>query len=128
MQVTYTLVSTPSLGLGCWQIRSIEFSEFNNGTDPECNPSKVHVYVNRENLGFEDCEQVDPTQTFHITTEDMKKPLMLKYVKYQRVKSLTIFIEDNQGGEVTALGGLKIMGRPVAGVNMSDFKKQGPDM
>jgi hypothetical protein len=25
-----------------------------------------------ENLGFEDCEDVDPTQTPHLTTEDLK--------------------------------------------------------
>lgn len=82
------------------------------------------MYVNRDNLGFEDAEQVDPTQTLHLTTEDMKKPIALKFVKYQRVNSLTIFIEDNQGGEVTALGGLRLVGRPVVSTNMNDFKKK----
>ena len=109
------------------QIRSIQFIEFNNGLDPESNPSKVHLYVNRENLGFEDCNDVDPTQTLHLTSEDCKEsasPINLKFVKYQRVKSLTIFVEDNQGGEVTAIGGLKLFGRPVASTNMADFKKQ----
>jgi hypothetical protein len=46
-------------------------------------------------------------------------------VKFQRVKSLTFFIEDNAGGDVTALGGLEIMGQTVATTNMNDFKKQG---
>jgi PITH domain len=94
--------------------------------DPEENPSKIHIYVNRENLGFEDCEDVDPTQTLHLTTEDLKEsaePILLKYVKYQRVKSITLFVEDNQGGDVTALGGIKIYGRPVESTNMADFKK-----
>jgi PITH domain len=91
---------------------------------PELNPSKVLLYVNRDNLGFEDCEDVDPTQTLHLTSEDMKKPIQLKYVKYQRVKSLTLFIEDNQGGDTTALGGLKLFGYPVDSTNMNDFKKQ----
>jgi len=60
----------------------------------------------------------------HLTAEDMKKgPIQLKYVKYQRVKSLTLFIEDNQGGEITALGGLKLTGRPVTSTNMAEFKK-----
>jgi PITH domain len=106
------------------QIREIEFTEFNNGMDPESNPSKIHLYVNRENLGFEDCDDVDPTQTLHLTTEDMRRPIQLKYVKYQRVKSLTLFIEDNQGGDVTALGGIKLFGFPVTGTNMTEFKKQ----
>lgn len=108
------------------KIRQIKFVEFNNGADPEMNPSKVHLYVNRENLGFEDCEDVDPTQTIHLTAEDLKEsadPIALKFVLYQRVKSLTLFIEDNQGGDITALGGLKLFGRPVTSTNMADFKK-----
>lgn len=106
----------------------MQFIEFNEGRDPESNPSKIHLFVNRESLGFEDCDQIDPTQTLHLTTEDMKKPVMLKFVKFQRVTSLTIFIEDNQGGEVSALGGLKIYGRTVAGTNMADFKKNQSEM
>ena len=96
------------------QIRSIKFTEYNGGVDPESNPNKVHLFVNRNNLGFEDCEDVEAEQTLELTAEDLKEsspPTAIKYVKFQRVKSLTIFIEDNQGGEVSALGGLKFFGR-----------------
>jgi len=109
------------------QIKSIKFTEFNQGLEPENNPSKIHIYVNRENLGFEDCEDVDPTQTLHLTTEDLREgadPIPLKFVRYQRVTSLTLFVEDNQGGEVSALGGIKLFGRPVESTNMADFKKK----
>jgi hypothetical protein len=61
-----------------------------------------------------------------LTTEQLKEhaaPIPLQFVKYQRVKSLTLFIEDNQGGDITALGGLKFYGRPVISTNMSEFKK-----
>ena len=110
------------------QVHSIKFTEFNNGIDPELNPTKIHLYVNRENLGFEDCEDVDPTQTIHLSAAEVKEdaePIALKYVKFQRVRSITIFIEDNAGGDVTALGGLKIFGKGVANTNMKEFKKQG---
>ena len=113
------------------QIKSIKFTEFNQGLEPESNPSKVNLYVNRENLGFEDCEDVDPTQTLHLTTEDLKEsadPIALKFVRYQRVTSLTIFVEDNQGGEVSALGAIKLFGRPVESTNMADFKKKPEGM
>ena len=108
------------------QVRMIEFVAFNNGIDPELNPSTVHIFVNRENLGFEDCDDVDPTQTLDLTTDEttMNTPIQLKFVKYQRVKSLTLFISDNNGGDITALGGIKIYGFPVDTVNMNDFKKQ----
>jgi hypothetical protein len=82
--------------------------------------------VNRENLGFEDIDDVDPTQTFELTAEDLREsadPIATKFVKFQRVKSLTIFVEDNNGGEVSALGMLRLTGRTVATTNMSEFKK-----
>jgi hypothetical protein len=121
-------VSTPPYVQHTQQVHSIKFTEFNNGIDPELNPTKIHLYVNRENLGFEDCEDVDPTQTIHLSAAEVKEdaePISLKYVKFQRVHSITIFIEDNAGGDVTALGGIKIFGRGVANTNMKEFKKQG---
>lgn len=126
------------------------------------NPVKVHIHINRNNLGFEvnylqiesmnstpiassthlnisphftlflfqfqDIEDVDPAQTITLTAADLKEgsnPIDLYYVKFQRVKSLTFYIEENEGGDITAIGGLRIMGKTVATTNMKDFKKQG---
>jgi len=110
------------------KVHSIKFDEFNGGVAPELNPTAVRVFVNRNNLGFEDIEDVDPTQELQLSAADLKEnadPLLLKFVKFQRVKSITLFIEENSGGDISALGGLKIMGRLVATTNMKDFKKQG---
>jgi len=112
------------------KVHSMKLTCFNNSANPEENPTMVKLFVNRESMGFEDCDDVDPTQEFELTAEDLKedaKPLLLKYVRFQRVRSITIFIEDNAGGEISALGALKFFGRPVAGTNMADFKKQGPE-
>ena len=113
------------------KVKTIKFAEFNNGSDPESNPTTVHLFVNRENLGFEDIDDVDPTQSFDLTAEDLREgsgPIQTKFVKFQRVKSITFYIEDNNGGEVSALGSLKLMGRPVTTVNMNDFKKNPNQM
>jgi len=110
------------------KVRSMKLTGFNRGLEPESNPTTVKVYVNRENMGFEDCEDMDPTQAFELTEDDLKEDaeaVLLKYVKFQRVKSFTIFVEDNGGGDVSALGMLKLFGTTVAGTNMKDFKKQG---
>ena len=88
----------------------------------------VMLFVNRVNLGFEDIEDTEPTTTFELTNDDLKENadnLILPYVKYQRVKSITLFIDDNNGGEVTSLGGVKFFGKHVAATNMADLKKQG---
>lgn len=110
------------------KIRSIKFDEFNGGVDPELNPTEVSVFVNRNNLGFQDIEDVEPTQEFELSAADLKEnadPIPLKFVKFQRVNSITLFIKDNSGGDVSALGGLHVNGHLVATTNMSDFKKQG---
>lgn len=113
------------------KVKSIKFVAFNNGEDPECNPTTVKLYVNRNNLGFEDIDDVEPTQVVELTAEDLREssePVMTKFVKFQRVKTLTMFIEDNSGGDVSALGSIKLMGRTVATTNMNDFKKNPNQM
>jgi len=110
------------------KVHSIKFTEFNRGAEPENNPTVVKIFVNRCNLGFEDVDDVDPTQEFELGAEDLREssdPCLLKFVKFQRVKSITLFIEDNAGGDVSALGGLKFLGKTVSTTNMNDFKKQG---
>jgi len=110
------------------KVHSIKLTEFNRGIDPELNPTLIKLYVNRESMGFEDCEDIEPTQTFELSSDDLKegsKPIILKFVKFQRVQGITIFIEDNAGGGCSALGMLNIFGRPVGGTNMKDFKKTG---
>jgi len=79
-------------------------------------------------LGFEDVEDVDPTTTLELTAEDLKEgadAILLKFVLFQRVKSITLYIEDNAGGDVSALGALQFFGRTVGTTDMSEFKKQG---
>lgn len=110
------------------KVRSLKLTSFNRGMEPEANPTTVKIYVNREHMGFEDCEDLEPTQTFELTEDDLNEsaePLALKYVKFQRVKGITIFVEDNAGGDVSALGMMQIFGSMVAGTNMNDLKKQG---
>jgi hypothetical protein len=110
------------------KVHSIKLTEFNNGVEPENNPTRILLFVNRDNLGFEDVEDVDPTTVIELTSEDLKENAdntLLKFVQYQRVNSITMFVEDNNGGDITALGGLKFFGKTVATTNMADFKKQG---
>ena len=52
---------------------------------------------------------------------------LVRFVKFQRVNSLSVFVEENFGGDESALGGLKVYGVPVLGTNMGDFKRQHPD-
>ena len=124
----FSILSFSLFYIFMWKVHSIKFTEYNNGTEPENNPTKLLLFVNRNNIGFEDVEDFDPTTTLELTAADLKHnadSVLLKFVNYQRVNSITIFVEDNNGGDITALGGLTFFGKTVATTNMKEFKKQG---
>jgi len=110
------------------KVQSIQLVGFNRNQDPSCNPKTIKLFVNCDSMGFEDCEDLEATQMLELTEEDLdeqtSKPIPLKYVKFQRVSSITVFVEDNYGGDITELGMLKFFGRLVAGTNMNDFKSR----
>ncbi|KAF2358305.1 PITH domain [Trinorchestia longiramus] len=60
-----------------------------------------------------------------LTEKDLCGSLLkLKYVKFQNVQNLTIFIQDNQSGdEVTRVNSIQVIGSPMQTTNMSDFKR-----
>ncbi|ETM01159.1 hypothetical protein L917_02222 [Phytophthora nicotianae] len=88
-------------------------------------PRVIKLYVNRPHLGFSDAGDVDPTQTIELKDEDLlpENDVELRFVKFQRVKSLTVFVEENNGAEETVISSLKFFGERLAGTNMNELKK-----
>ncbi|XP_052787127.1 thioredoxin-like protein 1 [Mya arenaria] len=90
-------------------------------------PKTVKVFQNQpRSLDFDSADSMEPTQTLELTTEDIKEGNLatLRYVKFQNVTSVTLFVRDNQGGgEVTQLDHLGFIGSPVNATNMSEFKR-----
>mgnify|MGYP001260944547 FL=1 len=99
------------------RVRSLKFLGHRNGTDEETNPTLVKVFVNRVDMGFSDAADAIPADEFELSEEDLAdgggEGKKVSFVKYQRVQSLTIFIEENAGADTTTLGGLKIFGMSV---------------
>lgn len=92
---------------------------------PEEGPRTLKLFANRPNMGFSNVTDFPPNDTVIASLENLEgKPIPLKYVKFQSVRSLTLFVEDNQGGgEVTQLQKLAIVGSTVETTNMKDLKK-----
>ena len=79
-------------------------------------PKTVKLYANKPHLGFSDVESVEATQLLTLVPEDFgeAKANPLRFVKFQNIHSLSIFVEDNQdGGDVTALKRLMFIGTPI---------------
>lgn len=94
---------------------------------PDSGPKNVKLFINLpRTLDFEQAEQMEPVQSFELTPEQVSSGeiLQLRYVKFQNVASLQIFVNDNQeGGEVTSISELKIYGTPINATNMQEFKR-----
>lgn len=90
-------------------------------------PKTVKVFQNLPNtLDFDSAMRNEPTQTLELTEDDLKDGtvVQLRFVKFQNVSSITIFIKDNQSGdEITQLDYLGFIGSPVSTTNMADFKR-----
>mmetsp|Transcript_3294 Transcript_3294/g.6007 ORF Transcript_3294/g.6007 Transcript_3294/m.6007 type:complete len:170 (-) Transcript_3294:138-647(-) len=94
-------------------------------TDKDCAPQKIKIFINRHSMGFDQASDEPATQEFELSEEVVEETtLSLKFVKFQSVQSITIFIEDNQGDEeTTKLNKLQLKGVSGEKMNVGDIKK-----
>ncbi|KAI4350056.1 hypothetical protein L6164_010581 [Bauhinia variegata] len=88
-------------------------------------PKTVKLFSNREHMGFSNVSDFPPSDVADLSQENLKgKPVLVKYVKFQNVRSLTIFIEDNQtGSEITKVQKIVLYGTTVETTDMKGLKK-----
>lgn len=87
------------------KIHHLVIRAFNDNTKP----SIIKLFVNTKTLGFSECENDDATQEIELKEKDFKEDIPLKFVKFQAVKTLTIFFSDN-GGDKTKIIKLGLFG------------------
>ncbi|KAL0429514.1 UNVERIFIED_CONTAM: PITH domain-containing protein [Sesamum radiatum] len=111
---------------------AIEGPEDEGNVDPILNaifkfpgPKTVKLFANREHMGFSNVNDFPPSDTVILSTENLKgKPVIVKYVKFQNVRSLTVFIEDNQSGsDITKVQKIVLYGTTVETTDMKSLKK-----
>ncbi|CAM9598038.1 unnamed protein product [Laminaria digitata] len=113
------------LHLGFMETVKLHSIDFVAPGDEDSAPLTVKLYLNRQSMGFSDTDDMAPAQSLELTAEDLVagSASVLKFVKFQRVTGLSIFVEDNNGAEQTCLSGVRFYGSPVATTKMGDFKK-----
>ncbi|KAJ4500161.1 DUF1000-domain-containing protein [Lentinula lateritia] len=100
-------------------------------TDIAHGPKKIKLAVNRPSLGFDDVAEAEEpavAQVLELDEETVKegKPVPLRFVRFQSVNSLHIFIVSNHGDEEeTRINALDIIGVPVETTkDLSGLKQQ----
>ena len=64
-------------------------------------PQSVKLFVNQPYVGFDEASSSNGTQSLLLEQNDATEgtPTALKYVKFQKVRNVTLFIESNCGDE-----------------------------
>ncbi|XP_026728704.1 thioredoxin-like protein 1 [Trichoplusia ni] len=89
-------------------------------------PKSVKVFINQpRTLDFDQAAGNMSVQDLDFTTSDLEgNPVPLKFVKFQSVQNIQLFIKDNQsGGDVTQIDHLAFYGSPISTTNMGEFKR-----
>eukprot|EP00245_Coleochaete_scutata_P003003 TRINITY_DN14271_c0_g1_i1.p1 TRINITY_DN14271_c0_g1~~TRINITY_DN14271_c0_g1_i1.p1 ORF type:complete len:176 (+),score=48.15 TRINITY_DN14271_c0_g1_i1:118-645(+) len=103
------------------KLHSIVVKAPNDGSGPKT----LKLFANREHMGFSNVTDFPASQDIILSPEQLEgKPVPLKFVKFQNVRSLTMFVESNQGEtEVTKIQKLAVLGTTVETTNMNELKK-----
>ncbi|KAJ2765018.1 hypothetical protein IWQ56_004265 [Coemansia nantahalensis] len=89
-------------------------------------PKTIRIFVNRTDIGFDDAESTPATQEIEMTEAMYESGgvVNLRYVRFQNVDSLSIFVADNLAGDdVTAISQIAFIGTPLDSANMSGISK-----
>lgn len=88
--------------------------------DDKSAPKTVKLFVNKYTVDFDSVENDEPTQVLTLTEKELTKDTEVRYVKFQNVKALTIFVEDNNGAPKTMLREFKVYGSVIQDTNVRD--------
>ncbi|KAL3456216.1 PITH domain-containing protein [Aspergillus heterothallicus] len=119
------------------QITSLPSAEAAEDLDEDevpLRPKTIRLYTNNPHvLGFDEAEDITPVQTVELKAEDWDAKtgtakIDLRFVKFQSVFSLNIFIVDNEGGsEKTRVDRVRIFGEAGEKREMGKLEKIGDE-
>lgn len=89
-------------------------------------PKTLKIFINQPNtLDFDKADSSEPIQVVNLEPKDLEGEVVgLRYVKFQNVQNLQIFVKSNQTcAETTIIEQLTIIGSPLNATNMGEFKR-----
>jgi len=97
-------------------------------------PSHMKIFINQPSFDFQNAESTPAVQEISLTPQQTKEgagqPIPLRFVKFQNVNRLLIFVDKNHGGEdQTIISRLQVIGSPikVEGTRMNDGHSHNHD-
>mmetsp|Transcript_95239 Transcript_95239/g.307440 ORF Transcript_95239/g.307440 Transcript_95239/m.307440 type:complete len:164 (-) Transcript_95239:261-752(-) len=90
--------------------------------EEESHPTLLKVYQGKNDMGFDEASSDEPTEQFALEPDQLEHDLAVRFVKYQYVQSLQLFIEENHGGPATRIQRISFTGMPASNMDMKDWK------
>ncbi|KAI1341447.1 PITH domain-containing protein [Xylariaceae sp. FL0016] len=115
------------------QITSLPPADSDDDDDTPMRPKTIKLFTNRpHNLGFDEADDINPTQTIEIGEDDWNSngtaSLGLRFVRFQNISSLVIFIVDGDGdSEKVRLDRIRLIGESGEKREMGKLEKIGDE-
>jgi len=115
------------------QITSLPPTAEDDDDEVPMRPKTIQIYPNLPHiLGFEEAEDITPTQTLKISEKDWDETgtatLPLRFVKFQNITSLVIFVVDGDGdGEKVRIDRIRIIGETGEKRDLGKLEKIGDE-
>ena len=100
--------------------------------DTPMRPKTIKIYTNRPStLGFEEADDIPPTQSLELKASDWDEKtgtakIELRFVKFQNVSSLVIFVVDGDGdGDKVRVDRIRIIGEKGEKKDLGKLEKVG---
>jgi len=103
------------------KLAAIKFKGF---AEEESAPTTIKLFQGKDHIGFDEAEDGEPVQVLSLNPEEAEKfvETQVRFVKFQSVSSLQIFVQENAGGQTTKIQQIQFMGQPASSMDMKDWK------
>ena len=87
-------------------------------------PKDIKLFANKRSMSFDDAESANAEQSLELEPEMLGAKIELKFVKFQNVDSVTLFVGSNQGDtDATSISKVQFFGAEIGVTKMADFKR-----
>ncbi|KAF8822265.1 proteasome-interacting thioredoxin domain-containing protein [Cardiosporidium cionae] len=105
------------------RLASVKLKAVNGGVEDGTAASILKFFINRPAMDFSQAETEAPTQSISLTRDQVHlgNVIPLRFVKFQNICNVIIFVEDNMGADITKIASLDLLGSAGEQMNMKDW-------
>jgi len=110
--------------LGFQQPIKLKAISFHGTSGDETAPKVVKIFQGHMDMDFQEADEQEAVQTLDLLESqvDAGDPITLRFVKFQHVSTLQLFVQENFGADVTSIAHIQFWGTVAETVDMKAWK------